>query len=429
MDVRRAWGMVVLWVLALLFALNTGREWAYNLLYFITAVLVITLWWAWANLQGLTLRRGSRIQRSQVGKYFEESLELANRSSWPKLWVEVDDYSDLPGHQVSRVVSALAGRATSRWQVRTLCQQRGRYTMGPIRLTSGDPLGLFHFTRPMAETISLVVAPATVPLPGFTPPTGYLPGGEAMHRRTPYITASVSGVRDYAPGDSFNRIHWPSTARTGRLISKEFELDPEADLWIFLDMEASVHVAAPWTPKAPEPLSWATRRAEMRLELPPSTIEYGVTIAASLVEHFLRMDREVGFLSYPKHREFIQPDRGERQLNRLLEVLAVIQAEGRVPLAQMLASDGAHLSRHTTLIVITPSTDTKWVTALRGLQARGVKGIGVFIAASTFGPSPDYAGTIADLQASGLTAYLVKRGDDLQAALSHSVSGVGRRGA
>ncbi|MGB9665404.1 MAG: hypothetical protein ACPL25_10885 [Ignavibacteria bacterium] len=104
-----------------------------------------------------------------------------------------------------------------------------------------------------------------------------------------------------------------------------------------------------------------------------------------------------------------------------------MQAEGTVPLAQVLTSDGAHLARHTTLVVITPSTDTKWITALRSLRARGVQGIGVFLAAQTFGPAPEWAGTVAGLQASGLPAYLVKRGDDLQIALSHSISG-GRAG-
>jgi uncharacterized protein (DUF58 family) len=425
--VRRAWGLLLLWVLALLFALNTGREWTYNLFYFITGVIVVTLGWAWSNLRGLTLRRGSRIQRSQVGRYFEESLELANRSRWPKLWIEVDDNSDLPGHQVSRVVNSLAGRASSRWQVRTLCQQRGRFTMGPVELTSGDPVGIFRFTHTVAETISLVVAPATIPIPGFTPPTGYLPGGETMHRRTPYVTASVSSVRDYDPGDSFNRIHWRSTARTGRLISKEFELEPQADLWIFLDMDRDVQAETPWNPPAIGPLTWMSRKSERRIELPPSTVEYGVTIAASLAQHFLQMDREVGFLSYPKRREFIQPDRGERQLTRLLEVLAVIQAQGTVPLAHALTADSTHLARHATLIVITSSTETEWITALRGLRARGIQGIGVFLAGSTFGAAPEWSGAFASLQASGLPAYLVKRGDDLQAVLSRPVSGGGRR--
>jgi len=56
-----------------------------------------------------------------------------------------------------------------------------------------------------------------------------------------------------------------------------------------------------------------------------------------------------------------------------------------------------------------------------------VLGIGVFLAASTFGPAPEWSGTVADLQASGLPAYLVKRGDDLPAALSQPISGSGRK--
>ena len=412
-----------MWALALVFALRTGRDLAFNLFYFITGVIVITLVWSWSNLRGLRLERMARGLRSQVGRYMEETLVLTNRSRWPKLWVEVRDFSDLPGHQISRVVNSLGKQSSSRWQVRTLCQQHGRFVIGPITLTSGDPLGIFRFATDVPETTSLVVVPVTVPIPQFNPPTGYLPGGEAMHRRTPYITTSVSGVREYAPGDSFNRIYWPSTARIGQLISKEFELDPLADVWLFLDMHEFAHTESPWLPKTAEPLSWMARRGEPRLEIPPSTVEYAVTITASLVEYFVRRDREVGFLSYAQQREVVQPDRGERQLSRLLEILAVIQAQGNVPLAQVLATESARLARHSTLIVITPSTDTHWVTALRSLRARGVQGVGVLLAAKTFGQAPDWTPTLADLQSSGLPAYLVKNGDDLTTALSHPVSG------
>ncbi len=423
---RRAWGILLLWIAALAFALASGRDLAYNLLYFVSGVIVTAFMWAWGNQHGLEFKRATRSQRSQVGKYFEETLELVNRSPWPKLWVEVHDFSDLPGHHVSRVVNSLARRNASRWQVRTFSRRRGRYILGPITLSSGDPLGIFRFTRELPQTTSLVVTPAIVDIPQFSPPTGYLPGGEAMHRRTPYVTASVSGVRDYAPGDSFNRIHWRSSARTGRLISKEFELDPLADVWIFLDMYEDAHASTPWLEEeGAEPLPWLTRRAE-RMELPPSTVEYGVTIAASLANLFLQSDREVGFLSYAEAREIVQPDRGERQLSRLLEILAVIQPRGRLPMAQVLASDGATLARHTTLIVITSSTDNRWVTVLRGLRSRGVHGVGVFLAARTFGPAPDWIPILADLQASGMPAYLVKNGDDLPTALSQLASGVGR---
>jgi uncharacterized protein (DUF58 family) len=340
--------------------------------------------------------------------------------------VEVRDESDLPAHQVSRVVSSLRRKSSERWQVRTLCQRRGRYTLGPVLLTSGDPLGLFRFERRVPTTVPLVISPAIVDIPEFSPPAGYLPGGETMRRRTPYITTNVAGVREYAPGDSFNRIHWPSTARTGRLISKEFELDPAADVWIFLDMYEDAQAESVGPARPEDPHTWLLQRGA-KLEFPPSTVEYGVTIAASLARHFLQLDRAVGFLSYAEHREIAQPDRGERQMTRLLEMLAVVQAKGYIPLAQVLATEGMRLARHITLVVVTPSTDPRWISALQGLRARGVQAVAILLAARTFGPAPNWAPALAGLQASGLPAYLVRYGDDLAATLHRPVSGPGPR--
>lgn len=422
---RRSWAIFLLWFVVLIFALSTGRELAFSLLYFISGAILLALWWSWANLRGLQVRRVTRQQRTQVGRYFEEGLELSNNSRWPKLWVEVLDFSDLPGHMVSRVVNSLRPHTSSHWQVRTMARQRGRFVLGPLMLTTGDPLGLFRFRKSLPSTTPLIVCPATVDLPQFNPPTGYLAGGEVLHVRTPYVTTSVSGVRDYEPGDSLNRVHWPSTARTGRLISKEFELDPLADVWVFLDMHEGAH--AETDEDVPEwsnqPMPWL-HRGDGKPVLPPSTVEYSITIAASLAQYFLRQDRSVGFLSYAGHREVVQPDRGERQLDRLLEIMAVIQAEGRIPLQQVLTSEGTRLARHTTLVVVTPSTDPAWVAALRGLRARGVQGLSVLLAGRTFGPAGDWQPVFAELQATGMPAYLVRYGDDLAGVLGQPAGGL-----
>ncbi len=106
---RRSWAIFLLWIVTAVFALASGRMLAFNLWYFVTGVIVVSLLWAWLNQRGLSLRRATRTHRSQVGKYFEETLELVNHSRWPKLWVEVHDFSDLPGHQVSRVVNSWVG--------------------------------------------------------------------------------------------------------------------------------------------------------------------------------------------------------------------------------------------------------------------------------------------------------------------------------
>jgi uncharacterized protein (DUF58 family) len=304
--------------------------------------------------------------------------------------------------------------------VRTLCRRRGRFRLGPVTLAAGDPFGLFVFQRRLDNsTAAITVYPATVDLPTFALPLGQLPGGEAVRRRTHHITTNVSGTREYAPGDSFNRIHWRSTARMERLIVKEFELDPTADVWIFLDMERGAQAGQWWADAwdARDLASlWAGEHKTLRL--PPTTEEYIVTIAASVAKYYLRKQRAVGFVGYGHEREIVQPDRGERQLNRLLEVLAVLRAEGVMRFREALTLEGARLGRNNALVAITPSGEMDWVRSLREMKRRGLRAIAVIADPNTFGGYGDAPGAAAELLASGIPAYVVKQGDDLQAVLS-----------
>src|SRR5947207_1018192 len=83
------------------------------------------------------------------------------------------------------------------------------------------PFGLFQATRHISATSRVLIYPATVTVFDFAAPTGLLSGGDAQRQRAHFVTTNAAGVREYAPGDSFNRIHWPSTARKERLLVKE----------------------------------------------------------------------------------------------------------------------------------------------------------------------------------------------------------------
>ena len=419
-DLTRARIVFLLWLIVAIGALGTERELMDNLWYLLTALIVVSYLWAWSGVRWVEVQRQARTGRSQVGRIAEERLTVRNRSFIPKLWLEVRDHSTLPEHEVSRVISPLGGRKVQSWNVKTRCRQRGRFRMGPLSLSSGDPFGLFRQTRTLAEPAQapFIVYPALVEVPDFAPQVGYLPGGDTMRRRTPYVTTNVAGVREYAPGDTFNRIHWPSTARLGRLISKEFELDPTADIWLFLDLEEAAHVDLAWARQreATARLPWEPMPPE--LILVPSTVEYGVTIVASLARHFVARDRAVGFLGYSRSREAIPADRGERQLTKILETLAVIRAEGKVSLTEIIAAEAAHLRRNTTVIVVTPSDQPFWIAAAREVAQRGVRVVAVLIDPSGFGHPRSNENLASELSASGIPVYLVREGDDLTAALS-----------
>ena len=416
MASRRLVALVLL-VIFLIGALVTGRDLFFNLLYLWLALLVTAVLWTWTGLHGIRMARHTRALRAQVGRPLEERLAVRNLGRTPKLWLEVRDRSDLPEHDASKVVVALGAKQERAWVVRTRCQKRGRFRLGPLSLTSGDPFGLFQITRQIPQTTNVVIYPATVDLPDFVLPLGVLSGGDALRRRTHYVTANAAGVREYAPGDSFNRIHWPSTARRDRLIVKEFELDPQADVWLFLDGDRAVQAALPQPPPVfHDSDKWWV--IQDRVTLPPSTEEYGVSVAASLAQFFIRRDRAVGMVAYGQAREVIQPDRGERQLTKLLEMLAVFRTVGQIHFHDALTIEAEQLPRGATVILITSSWDMRWVVAAQSFKRRGLRVAGVVLNLPTFGGQHENASLADALWAMGIPAYRVKNGDDLAASLT-----------
>lgn len=388
---------------------------------FLTLVALLIIAWAWSrmSLRGLRIERESGADRAQVGQEVTEKFRIENQSRWGKLWVEVRDHSSIPGHGASQVVSLLP-HGYARWQARTLCIRRGRFLLGPIALHGGDPFGLFPTQRLLPQTRELIVYPATVDVSSFVLPTGELPGGSTTQGRTTQITPNAAGVREYLPGDSFNRISWLATARTGRMMVKEFELDPTADVWLVLDMDGRAHIQGlvqQVITENDDPIA--------RL-LSNSTEEYAVTVASSLARHFLNQKRTVGLMMVGQHREIILTDRGPRQQMKILEALAIIRAEGRQPLPELLLSEAGRFGRHSTLLIVTASTDELIARALLGLVARGVKVVVVIIEPSTFGAAESALMLVSALASIAVPTYLVKRGEDIARALTGS-AGPARR--
>ncbi len=402
---------------ALIGGFVTGRGILFTLAYLLGLLLIVSFLWAWANINWLHLSRVTRTRRTQVGSPLDERFQVRNTSMVPKLWVEVRDFSNLPGHFSSQVINGLGARSTYGWRVSTICRERGRYQLGPMRIASSDPFGLFPMTRELDQTSHVVVYPLTFDIHQFTLPLGLLPGGDALRRRTHYVTTNASGVRDYAPGDSFNRIHWASTARRNRLIVKEFELDPLADIWIVPDMAEFGQVGVP----RPGSEAWMHRpfwEEPKETTLPDSTEEYVVSIAASLAQYFLRLDRSVGMLAYGQIHEVVQPDRSERQMNRILETLSVLRAQGNTRLSDVVEAEMHLFPRGTTVIVVTASAEDHWATTARAMSRRGLRVVSVLVDPASFGGARSSAGLADLLQANHQVAYTVNRGDDLTAALS-----------
>ncbi len=385
-----------------------------KLFFALSALLVLAFAWSRFALHGISITRETKADRAQVGQPLVERIRVTNRSRMAKLWLEVIDHSDVPGHKLSRVVH-LGPRDAFGWKVETWCSRRGRFRIGPLTLHSGDPFGLFPVRRFVPYVHELVVYPATLDLGKFRLPVGDLPGGNSLQRRTPFVTPNASSVRQYLPGDSFNRIAWTATARTGQLMVKEFELDPTSDVWVILDLHRDHHVRA--TRPAMNVVPERGREIPVSFWL-DSTEEYAVTIAASLARHFLNQTRNVGLITNNHSATVLPPDRSGRQMVKVLELLAVVRADGTRPLAETLIAESRHFTRNSTVVVVTPSTDESWVKAVMELVMRNVRVVAIVVEPSTFDGGESSLMVVSDLAALGVPTYLVKYGDDIAAALA-----------
>ena len=397
---RTAAALVVVLAAAVFVATGTGFWLLYRIAYIIAIGVPLALLLAWLNTRALDARVERRTLRGQVGQEAEELIEVRNRSLIPKLWVELEDPCDLPGHHSRRAV-AIPGRGLRSWVVQTPLRRRGLYDWGPLRVRGGDPFGVFSTERDYGPRQQILVYPRVVDLPRFQTPPASLPGEGRFRRRTHYITPNASGIRAYAPGDPLSRIHWRSTAHTGELMVKTFELDPTSDIWVIADLEGRIQAGAG----------------------DESTEEYAITVAASVAQRYIAANRSVGLIAFGEEYTVVEAERGRQQLSRILESLAVAKAVGEAPLGNLLIEEQRRFGRHTTLVLVTASTESSWLTAVQSLAQRGVRVAVVLVDAGTFGGEDSPLLLYGELTASDILTYVVAQGDDLSLALSSTAVG------
>ncbi|MEA3440270.1 MAG: DUF58 domain-containing protein [Chloroflexota bacterium] len=414
--------VIVLLVVSVLAGMVTESQLYYRLSY-LWALLLVGSWLMSRNsLRGVQVNRTARSTRSQVGEIYEERYEVRNLGRLPRLWLEVRDESPLPGSSGSHVVTMIGGGESRTYLARTPLVERGIFPLGPTVLASGDLFGLFPADQSFAPQDKLLVYPMMFDILNFPNPPGLLPGGEALRRRTTQITSNASGVREYEAGDPLNRIHWLSTARRDRLISKEFELDPLAEVWIIVDADKSVQAAQPW--EREEISSRDIYRRRKKFDLPPSTIEYSVSIAASLARYYLQRGRAVGIVYENSSLTILPTDRGGRQLNKILEALAVLRADGSMPLQSLVELQAQHMPRGSTVVLITSSASAELYRTADLLLRRGLRPVAALVDAISFGGTANQDEVALSMEFLGVPVRRIRCKDDLSETLSQESESV-----
>ncbi|HYN47883.1 MAG TPA: DUF58 domain-containing protein, partial [Candidatus Nanopelagicales bacterium] len=330
-------------------AFSTGAPFLFFLVYLGLAVLGGSYLVTRFGLSDLEAGYAVNQLHAHVGEVLRATYTLRSTSRVPKLWLEVHNPSTLPVPLPGRVIS-LGPHGERSWIAKVPLGRRGHFRVDPLQIRTGDPFGFFEASASVGHGLTLVVYPRLEPIPRWRLQAVSLEGSRSTPVRTQQTTPLATSVRPYAPGDGFNRIHWPSTARTGEIRVKEFDLEQTADVWIILDLQRAAQVGAG----------------------DAGTVEVGVRAAAAIAERAIEENRAVALTTTGSRVTVLPPDRGPRQRQKILQLLAAVDGDGSTPLVETLVAGLPLLRRGMSAIVVTSSTEPGWVRPLATLRPRGI---------------------------------------------------------
>ena len=343
------------------------------------------------------------IDRVFDGDQVKIEVALVNRSRLPKFLITVEDTLSpwLETEVAPRfLVPALWPGQEVVVSYEARARRRGLLEVGPIQLSSGDPLGVLTQRRSFPEMSQALIYPRPVEIG-----SGRIPASEQygaiVSRENVAAREGLEffGVRNYQPGDELRHVHWKATARLGRLTVIEFEQDSSPELKLVLDLQ---------------------RGTEIGQDI-ETTLEYGVKIAASLAAHAIAIGGGLTFEARDSHEHYQLEIGGSDQLLQLYEVLALVKADGPEPVSHLVSGAASRLKPGGSVTVITPSVTPMLVEAVGELLFRRARPELLWLQGASFDGSrgPNLArqeqmeGLAEHLESLAVPVTRIKRGDHL----------------
>ena len=273
---------------------------------------------------------------------------------------------------------------------------RGRYLLGPGSLLVDDPLGLSRVELEIPAAGTILVRPR-VPQLGllFSDAGSRGDGGRRQPVRRP-SGLEPHGVREYVEGEPLRAVHWPTSARLGRLMVRELEDAPRDSVAVLLDVERSAIAGPPGD----------------------SSLDDAVRAAAGLVRAHAARARGALLVIGTPAPEIHRVRTLGAEWERTLDALAAVEGVDGTPVASLVAPRGI-LATAAELVVVTARPEHV-ADALVARAAGGRMPALVAVDAPTYaGRSPSGSTpALLRLAAAGAPVAVLRHGVSLEDALA-----------
>jgi uncharacterized protein (DUF58 family) len=297
-------------------AINTGNNLLYLLLGWLLSLIIASGALSDVSMRGLHVTRRPP-GRLHANRPFLMEIAVENlKGKLASYSVEIEDLvGGRPLDKKCYFLKVPPGR-TQRTSYRHTFPRRGLVRMDGFRIATKFPFALFHKSRDVDEPGEVLVFPEVRPM-SPPPPRARRLGDAALARIG--RRGEFFGLREYRDGDDRRAIHWRSSARSGRLLVREYEEEAQRRATILVDNSL------------PEGAHEALEDA----------LEEAISLAASLASSYIHLGYAVRLVARGAAVPF---SAGELQLTRVLKALALLETvTAEVPFAGAAEPRGENL--------------------------------------------------------------------------------------
>ena len=221
---------------------------------------------------------------------------------------------------------------------------RGEYPLGPLSVTVKDRLGFNSLERIIPDSVTdiLVYPPyediKRIEILGSKRSLQLNYGLQRSKQKG--LGSEFFGMRKYVFGDQFRLIDWKASARTQKLIVKEFESERDVSVMILVDSSSTMAGGA----------------------IENTKFEYAIRACMLLTKVALTRRDKVGVFTFSdkKNFNFLKPGGGQDQFYQVLDFVARVKPQGKCKIVEAIDFFTRRFQKRSLLFIISDlESDTK----------------------------------------------------------------------
>ena len=303
----------------------------------------------------ITVTRRIHPLRSMGDEDVDVTLTVTNKSSHPIENLQLED--NLPDELkvtsgTSRLMLSLRPGEVAAFSYKLSRPKRGTHELGPTQISFTDNLQLRSVINRLSNIDQFLVLPkmeklGTIDLKGRR--VGPWPG--LVPSRRMGIGTEFFEISPYVPGDDLRRVNWKASARSGKLVTNEFEGEQVVDILVVLDCSEDV----------------------MSDLFDYDALEFQVEFAASICSQLIMQGNRVGLSIYGAVRTWVDLAFGKRQLLKMLDSLAIVKpGAATLPIRYVVESVIASiLPARSVVLLISPMISAAVPEMIEGITMKG----------------------------------------------------------